>query len=83
MFAKTLKKFNVIPFPNSLVIIRGEVQSCAQKCLDRRTRRKKYDGILSFSRQNKLLGKISPMTVLYVQFNGANTEIIGQQICGQ
>ncbi len=32
--------------------IRGEVESCAQKCLDRRTRkRKKYDGILSFSRK--------------------------------
>ncbi|CAG8716700.1 13133_t:CDS:10, partial [Funneliformis caledonium] len=34
------------------ILRRGEVESCAQKCLDRRTRkRKKYDGILSFSRQ--------------------------------
>ncbi|CAG8833995.1 8204_t:CDS:2, partial [Gigaspora margarita] len=34
------------------ILRRGEVESYAQKCLDRRTRKKKkYDGILSFSRQ--------------------------------
>lgn len=34
------------------ILRRGEVESCAQKYLDRKSRkRKKYDGILSFSRQ--------------------------------